>query len=725
MVSLSAHTQKGLYQAPKALMKISTSMALAVGSLIPSVSAADNIQNYFSSNGDRCGNHTYVAEWSVTGDTDGDIVIKRFLRRENRERSSFKGLTWQFPAEDLSGSVTASGANGRPLYEFGAILSKNPSVTVLDRRGNPRTDCSFTLEKNSHPSERFEATINALNTPEPTADDGRLVNNLLLYLPPAAMLSTLSQTSKEREVQNAIKPFWGRYEATVLTRAANMEDTGILSETAGLWTEEDRTSQKHFHGRLLLRAQGIRASIIRQKGADLSQLSISDVNTLCARIDSLGSRWDWYDYLELATGLPLTYWSEAQAENFLASSATCENADKFEKVVSKRWPDVQARITAFNEVIAERDRIAKLNITLETVASEHWLSLDRSLLNKWHRLGISQNDVLDIVSPTLEAQKQAAITQIPMALGDEARTQNIDLKEIGSWCERRRREIGYAYNSDLQQAIFTGCNAELAELLREKALEAIKTRHAELLNAPQNIETLISTDGYSLDNIIPRIRSNNSDFKRVMAEINVALASSQKELKVRYQTATNLAMDSIKAAFESADPMGESANEATEMCAPLMRFGSPRHLQPIRNLCQKLINDLQSRKLEAECDAIWASIEAPENIQHGYLKVPQPLGGSRQVKIRSLVCKSKRAGVDVWIEDDSGWFSSSFRLHRTVALQNQTFEISARLNAPETSAVEWTVDDLTASSRESTLDGTATSEEIMGCFYYPETCYRP
>lgn len=700
-------------------------MAVIAISIMPSVGAADSIQNFFSSTGDQCGRHTYIVEWNVSGDTDGDIIIERFLRRESRERSSFEGLTWQFPATDLSASVTASDANGRPLYMFTDMLSNSPSVVVLDRRGDPRTDCSFALEVALHPSERFEATITALNTPNPTAEDGRLVNDSLAHLPPAAMLSTLSQTSTEREVQNAINPFWDRYEATVLARASNADDTEVLSETVGLWGEQNTNSQSRFHGNLLLRAQDIRARTMRQQGEDPSQLAVDDMNALCARVDGFNIRWEWDEYLELATGLPLEYWNEARAENFLNSSASCENAETFQNVVSRRWPDVQARITAFSEVIAERDRIAGLDITLEVIVSENWLNLDRNRLNEWRRLGISQDDVLDVVSPALEAQRQAAIAQLPIALGNEARTQNIELGEISSWCDQRRREIGYAYNNDLQDAVFEGCHAQLAELLRAQAFEAIEMRKTELLSAPQNLETLISTNGYSFDNTIPRLRSNSPDFEVVIVEINAALSSAQQETEARYQAVLDSTMESINAAFASADPMGESAEAATEMCAPLTGFGTPRRLQPIRNLCQNLINDLQVRRSEAECDATWSNMEAPEDIQRGYLNVPQILGGSSQVSVRALVCNSGRAGVNVWIEEDGGWFSSDFRLYREAMVQDRTVEISARLNAPEAGSVEWTVDDLAISSGVLGLNETATSEEIMGCFYYPETCYRP
>jgi hypothetical protein len=705
-------------------MKSFKATAFAFALLIPSAVFADSIENYFTADGYQCGRHNYIAEWSVIGDLDGDVTIQRFLRRVDRARSSFEGLTWRFSAADVAGSVAASNANGRALYEFTDILSDEPKITVLDRRGDPRGDCSFILEAALHPSERFNATISALSIAEPTANDARMVNDILAHLPPAAMLPTLSQASTEGEVQIAINPFWDRYESAVLGRAANIEDASLLKETSLFWIEQDTNQRSRFHGSLLLQAQSIRATSLRQQDEDAAQVAVLEVGALCARIDGFNIRWDWNKYLELATGLPLKYWDETLAENFLTASSTCEGADAFQNVMSRRWPDVQARIAAFEEVTAERDRIADLDITLESLVAENWLSLDRGRLSEWRRLGLSQDDVLEVISPALEMQRQTAMTQIPEALGNLARAEPTELSEFSSWCYRKRQELGYAYNNELQAAVFEGCNAELATQLREQAFETINARTDELMSAAQDIETLVATDGYSFKNVIPRLHSNNSAFEDVIAEINSAVVSAQQETEGKYQTVLTSSMESISTAFSNAEPMGDSANAAIELCAPFNRFGASQRLQPISNLCQTLSRDLQVRRQEAECDLTWSNMDVPENIQRGSLSVSQFLGGVRPVSIRALICDSTRSGVNVWIAEDSGWFSSEIRLHREVQLQTGTVEMSVRLNEPE-AGTAWSVNDIKFSSGTSQLDENTTSEDIMGCFIYPETCYQP
>ncbi|KIC35398.1 hypothetical protein RA27_22875 [Ruegeria sp. ANG-R] len=706
-------------------MKAIRNTAFAFVLFGPSAAFADNIEHYFTADGYQCGQNSYIAEWSVIGDLDGDVTIQGFLRRVDRARSTFEGLTWQFSAAEMSGSVTASSTNGRTLYEFADMLSNAPRITALDRRGEPRDDCAFTLEAALHPSERFNATISALSIAKPTANEGRVANDLLSHLPPATMLPTLSQTATEREVQNGIDQFWDRYEAAVLARAENLEDTGLLDEVALFWAEQDTDQRSRFHGNLLLQAQGIRARSLRQQAEDATQIAILEKSALCARIDGFKIRWDWDKYLELATGLPLEFWNETLAEDFLTMSRSCENADTFQNVMSRRWPDVQARIAAFEEVTAERDRIANLDITLESIVAEDWLALDRTRINEWRRLGLSQDDVLSIISPALETQRQAAMAQLPEELGNLARAEPIELSAFISWCDRKRQELGYAYNNELQTAVFENCNEELAVQLREQALEAINERTTALMSAPEDIENLVKTDGYSIENVIPRIRSNSSAFEHVIADINAAVMSARQETEVKYQTVLNSSLEGIRTAFENADPMEESAEAAIGMCVPFNRFRTPQRLRPISDLCQTLGRDLQVRRQEAVCDLTWSKMEVPEDVQRGYLSIPQLLGGAQPVSIRALVCDSTRAGVNVWIAEDRGWFSSEIRLHREAQLQTGTVEMSARLNEPEAATASWSVDDLKLSSGTSRLNESATSEDIMGCFYYPETCYQP
>lgn len=706
-------------------MKAIKNIALTFALFSPSAVFADSIENYFTADGYQCGRNSYIAEWSMIGDLGGDVIIQRFVRREDRARSTFEGLTWQFSSAELSGSVTASNANGRALYEFTDMLLDDPKIVALDRRGEPRDDCFFTLESALSPSERFSATINALNITEPSANDGRTANDLLAHLPPAAMLPTLSQASTKGEVQNAINPFWDRYKAAVLARAEDLEDANLLDEVALFLAEQDTNQRSRFHGDLLLQAQGIRAISLRQQTKDVTQIAVPDVDALCARIDGFNIRWDWDKYLELATSLPLEYWTETLAEDFLTMSRSCENADTFQNVMSRRWPDVQNRIAALEEVAAERDRIADLDIGFETIVAEDWLTLDRGRLNEWRRLGLSQDDVLDVISPALETQRQTAITKLPEELGSLARAEQIELGAFSSWCDRKRQELGYAYNNELQAAVFESCNEELAAQLREQALETINERKTALMNAPEDIETLITTDGYSFEDIIPRLRWNNPAFEQANTDINAAVGSAQQETEVKYQAVLTSSMDSIRTAFGNADPMGESAEAAIGICAPFNRFGTPQRLRPISDLCQTLGRDLQVRRQEAECDLTWSNMEVPEDVQRGYLSVPQLLGGAKTISIRALVCDSTRAGVNVWIAEDSGWFSSEIRLRREAQLQIGTFEMSARLNEPEAASAAWSVDDLKLSSGTSRLDESATSEDIMGCFYYPETCYQP
>lgn len=706
-------------------MKAIINTALAFALFGPSAVFADSIENYFTADGYQCGRNSYIAEWSVIGDLDGDVTIQRFLRRVDRTRSTFEGLTWQFSFADLSSSVTAINASGRALYEFTDMLSDDPKVIELDRRGEPRDDCLFTLEAALPPSKRFSATINALNITEPTANDGRTVNDLLAYLPPAATLPTLSQASTEGEVQNGINPFWDRYKSSVLARAEDVENTSLIEDVFLFWIEQDTNQRSRFHGNLLLQAQGVRATSLRQQDEDVTQMAAPEVDALCTRIDGFNIRWDWDKYLELATGLPLEFWTETLAEDFLTMSRSCENADTFKNVISRRWPDVQARIVAFEEVIAERDRIADLDITLAAIVSENWLTLDRGRMNEWRRLGLSQDDVLSVTSSALETQRQTAMTRLPQELGSLARADSIELGAFSSWCERKRQELGYAYNNELQAAVFESCNEELAAQLREQALETINERKIALMSASEDIRTLVTTDGYSFEDVIPRIRSNSSSFENVIADINTAVASAQQETEVKYQSVLNSSLENIRVAFENADPMGEDAESAIGMCAPFNRFGTPQRLRPISELCQTLGRDLQVRRQEAECDITWSNMEVPEDVQRGYLSVPQLLGAAQPVSIRALVCDSARAEVKVWITEDSGWFSSEIRLHREAQLQTGTFEMSARLNEPEAASAAWSVDGLKLSSGTSRLDESATSEDIMGCFYHPETCYQP
>ena len=317
-------------------MKFIKNTALSLALFGPSAVFADSIENYFSAHGYQCGQVSYIAEWSVIGDLDGNVTIQHFLRSSDQPRTTFEGFTWPFSPADLSSSVTASNADDQALYEFSDMLSDAPKITVLDSRGDPRDDCSFTLETAPHPSERFDATISVLSIPEPNANDARTANDLISHLPPSAMLPPLSQAAKEEEVKVGINPFWGRYEATVLARAENLEDAILLDELALFWAEQEFEQRSLYHGNLLLQAQDIRANSLRQQDEDATQIAALENGTLCARIDGFTIDWDWDKYLELATGLPLEFWTDTLAEDFLSISRSCENPDTFQVMMSRR-----------------------------------------------------------------------------------------------------------------------------------------------------------------------------------------------------------------------------------------------------------------------------------------------------------------------------------------------------------------------------------------------------
>jgi len=317
-------------------MKVIKNTAIALTLFSPSAVFADSIENYFAAHGYQCGQYSYIAEWSVIGDLDDSVTVQHYLRRADLTRTTFEDFTWQFSSADLSSSVAVSTAYEQALYEFSDMLSDAPKITVLDASGDARDDCSFTLETAQHPSERFDATISTLNIAEPNANDARTANDLISHLPPTAMLPTLSQEPKEDAVKNGIDPFWSRYVATVLARAANLEDAILLDELTLFWAEQEFEPRSLFHGNLLLQAQDIRANSLRQQDEDATQIAALENGALCARIDGFTIDWDWDKYLELATGLPLEFWTETLAEDFLSLSRSCENPDTFQVMMSRR-----------------------------------------------------------------------------------------------------------------------------------------------------------------------------------------------------------------------------------------------------------------------------------------------------------------------------------------------------------------------------------------------------
>lgn len=294
-----------------------------------------------------------------------------------------------------------------------------------------------------------------------------------------------------------------------------------------------------------------------------------------------------------------------------------------------------------------------------------------------------------------------------------------------NYCSSRRQELGYIYGNKLVDAVFKTCENGAATRFQDQGLKAVTLRLSEYKPSEPTAKILLETKGYSFDDVILRMRIGSGEFKTAFDKTNAALANAKAETETIYQAALEATTESIATAYSAAEPFTESENVAQSACQPFAGFLSDR-LRPIGQLCAAMNRDLQKRRERKECDNIRAEIDAPDDIQKGYLNVPTLLSGMQSVPIRDILCQSHRERTGLTIINNSGFFSTEYRIVRKMRFSGLDVEFSAKLNEPNSGTKHWSFSD--GEIEQGTINAKEFgngSDGLVGCLYYLEACYRP
>ncbi|SMX46024.1 hypothetical protein [Actibacterium lipolyticum] len=699
-------------------MKQTGPYIFAISVLFGAAAAADPIEAYFRADSYECGSRSYESEWQIAGDTQTGATVSTFQRRTGR--TSLTGSQWQLSAEALTGDVVVNGSNGRPAYRFIGIGTQAPQVIPLDRKGEPIKDCSPVLTAVPTPVERYGFVLSHLSIDAPTPADAAAVPDLLSALPPTAFLPTLEQAATSAALKEKQRAFDKRFLETSKQRAGTVEDDQILDQLTHEWlTGSSKGQRARRNLELLLAAQNIRATALFSAGADVTDLRITEGDEFCSRVERTAQGLDWRQALEGSTGLPLMHWTPELAQSFLDQAAPCPSGAKFSSILSKRWPEAQKRAEDLKELVAERDRLAALDISLSSVAQNNWLELQPDLKNKARALGLGQ-----LLEPVLEQKRQEAIAALPSDLAAEAEAADLSLEALLSYCRQKRADVtARMRRSALVDTVFSGCEDRLAAMLEERAIVKIHAARDAFLARKGTRADLLETNGYDLSKVLPNLYSRNAAFTPVLANIEAELITAQNQTNDAFNTAMDAATKEVKAAFAKVEPMTESEENAAALCREFTGFGAGPRLQPLSNLCRTSMQMMARQRAEYQCDLVWDDIDAPDGLQQGYVNQLNLLTGVKPVPVRDLMCNAAQHNQGLSIVRKKGLFSSQYRLTRNDVIGGTPVQFSVKLNEPE-SGNNWTASDPEMEPGPFDTARFKTSDDLIGCIFFLEVCFR-
>ncbi|WP_457650692.1 hypothetical protein [Profundibacter sp.] len=711
-------------------MVLKTFFSVVLAVVVVSGATAQPIDQYFKAPYDCAKKHYLIghfsAEWHVSGDLQKTASFNLILREISNGGLSLKGIqerVWKVPGP-IGSSIELEGRNGKPLYRVIGLGSATPKVQELDSKGNVLENCTQTLNETAHPTDRYQDILSLLKADNPTPDIAAEINPKIDDLPPVEMLPALDRAETIKALKKALNEFWERYNSTSLAAAGTLSNSNILEDLTRLWLETPKNSNKQWHEQILLAAQAKRGAALIDAEEDVTQMRASGGDALCGRIDAEKTSRKWRDILELSTGLPVRYWSRDIAQGFIDGSAQCERGEAFTKIVSKHWNEIQENVAGFAFLVSERARLEKVEPSLNTIQAENWFQISTATLRTLNRQGIGSKEAKAFLEPVYIQKREASIEPAVKELLHGIETGDVELKDYPKHCANRRKNIGRQNRSELFKDIFTACEKEVASRFEEQALKVIARQTADYLAAPVNATTLVETDGYSFDKIFPNLRNGSTNFQPAFTRIQAALDAAKIQTDPLYQRALEKTKQDLTAVYNAAQPFTPSEETALASCTQFERVSS-RRLQPISKHCWKLNNDFQQRREQARCDKVWSEIDAPENLQQGRLRAVSVFG-KQAIQIRDVICSSYKDRMDLTIVNNSGFFSTEYRIVRKMKISGAEVTFSATLNEPDTEGAVWTLSDAEITPGKINYNRFGNdSDGLIGCMYFLDACYRP
>lgn len=690
---------------------------LAVASLLPRAGAANPVETFFSAEPFQCGNATMIADWRVSGDTDTNITIEAYQRRFDRDGSSFKGQMWSVPTSALGTPLDLKDGNGRAIWRVSGLLDNRPVVLALTRRGEVRTDCDISFTVADSARTRFDAILALLDTPEPTASEAIRVNPAMGSKPPLDLLPELERSATKAELEEKYSAFWDRYRLTSLGRADNPEDTDLIDGLDRLLNAVARRQSQKWTADLLTEVLERRAVAIQNVGGDPKDAALS-ASEFCDRLTALPRFYDWDEYLLTATGVPIGSWDENFAQEYLNMAPSCEAGENFTQTVTRRWPEIEKINAGSAKLDAAIERIANEPINLAAAKSENWYEISREVLENYRDFGLNDRVVREALEPVLEQRRKdaAPILGQEMSAGSEA----LAFAEMPEWCADKSRTLqeGYRKSSLLQEAT-EACETVVAMAWKAAGMKILDVRKQEISALDDSAENLFRNNFYEVELPLPRTSRVSEPFQGVLTELKNAAVAASLSFEPKRRAGIEAGLLEIETVFAEAGPL-DPESKATDFCSQVANNFDPR-MQEFRNACVNALNALNAAKQEAQCEEIWAAVDAPDGFREGRISTPF---NASAIEIDALICNRDFQNSGIQIVDDSGFFSSRHLLVNERVIGGTPVRFSAVLTEPATESGEWTLADARLNDVELNGPNYKTSADFMRCGFFIEECFR-
>lgn len=688
---------------------------LAVASLSVFNAGASPLERYFSTEPYSCGNRTYISEWYLRGDTDGELVLDTYEKQVGR--TDFAARHWVLPVQSNSGSINISDESGRPVWHLSGLTDDNLTALALNRKGKVRTDCSPIFQQAKTAADRFRDVITLLDTLEPDPEHASRVAPAKRALPPLKMLPELQQGTTNQEIKDKSSAFWARYRENSLARAENPSDASIIDGLDMVLASIDDQNSHRWHVDLLTEALNRRAAAIGADGGDRQAMGIAD-SAFCSRMAAMPFFYDWNKYLQTATGVPTNAWDETFAQRYLDLSSKCEKGRNFSDIVTRYWPQIQKANMAYVELGLEAKRLAESELTLDTVKADNWLEVSHELYNKYQSLGLDTQSINDLLEPVLKKRRVEAVPILAAHLASGL--EGTDLGKIPTYCREKRKVAhdGYRIPAILQQAAMS-CEKIAAETFEEAGLRLIEERRDALMALDETADALANSKFYSLDEILPRFGYVEDVFTAPHKRLTTALADAEASLEPKRRAAIAAASTAIDTIFAEVDELDRDGR-ASDYCSTFMnRFD--QQIVELRKSCVVQINALNKRREKARCDAVWAKTKAPKGFREGSINLPFQ---AEPVKIDSIICDISFQNSGLKIEDNSGLIFSEYLLTNEQIIGGTPVRFSAILNKPDMKEGEWTLSEAKLNGNLLTGPNYKTSADFVACATDLRQCFR-
>ena len=526
---------------------------------------SSDIENYFASEPFRCGISLVTAQLAVVSQPDDSVSIQYYTSQYGFPR--FGGQKFKFSPEELGSTVDMT--NGNWKARLSGALTDKPEFVALNFQGKVATDCQPVLFKTDSPLKRLDTVSEFLKKQQPLPIDAIAVNKLYPNLAPVELMPAFKEGTSQQEIEKRKKDFWMRYEENTIQSASDLANSEIMPGLEETWLAQTRSKRK-WHGELLIKAQRARAFslIAAGKASDKSSLRPVDI---CKRIDGFTEAWNAASYVELASGMPFSMWTQQDFNEQLTAANACEKSDVFEKNLNRYWQQFEKNLAAVDKLREKQQSLLDTPVEPKTLADNMWFDRDEQVVKDAFAARVNRQLIKAFYEDTIEKKQQKILETIPKALALQAADDNVALDKLSNYC---RRELEFSgANADLHTATLNECNSLVSDLFLSRSLEEIENGKEKWLAMPSDKNTLLNFSGVYV--------VANHQFDSVDSKLNSALRDANNKVHVHLSgVVKNISLE-IKQAYQDVNFQSGAKDKLDMLCEEISaakKFGGVKTL---------------------------------------------------------------------------------------------------------------------------------------------------